>query len=145
VGVYVVFGSIALASADHEKGFLNGMRVLALYLCGFVSITTTPRCGARTRSGNPCRSPTMPNGRCRIHGGTAPGAPKGNRNAVKHGFYSAEIVAHRRKVAALLRAARKLIRAERESWWLPHVTGIAVTELIDVDSTCVYELPLCAV
>jgi hypothetical protein len=26
-----------------------------------------------------------------------------------------------------------------------HVTGIAVTELIDVDSTCVYELPLCAV
>lgn len=53
VGVYVVFGSIALASADHEKGFLNGMRVLALYLCGFVSITTTPRCGARTRSGNP--------------------------------------------------------------------------------------------
>jgi hypothetical protein len=67
-----------------------------------------PRCGAKTRRGTPCQCPAMPNGRCRIHGGTAPGAPKGNRNAVKHGFYSAEIVAHRRKVAALLRAARKL-------------------------------------
>jgi uncharacterized protein YjcR len=30
----------------------------------------------------------MPNGRCRMHGGTSPGAPKGNRNAWKHGFYS---------------------------------------------------------
>jgi hypothetical protein len=29
----------------------------------------SPRCGARTRSGRPCRSPAMPNGRCRMHGG----------------------------------------------------------------------------
>jgi hypothetical protein len=43
------------------------------------------------------------------------GPPKGNRNAFKHGFYSAEIVANRRKVGELLRAARKLVRAERES------------------------------
>jgi hypothetical protein len=41
----------------------------------------SPRCGARTRSGNPCQSPAMPNGRCRLHGGLSPGAPKGNRNA----------------------------------------------------------------
>jgi hypothetical protein len=68
-------------------------------------------CRARARSGQPCQAPAMPNGRCRIHGGKATGAPKGNRNAVKHGFYSAEIVAHRRKVGALLRAARKLVRA----------------------------------
>ena len=26
-------------------------------------------CGAKTRSGNPCKSPAMPNGRCRMHGG----------------------------------------------------------------------------
>ncbi|MGA8291772.1 MAG: HGGxSTG domain-containing protein [Rhodoplanes sp.] len=26
------------------------------------------RCGARTRSGSQCRSPAMPNGRCRMHG-----------------------------------------------------------------------------
>ena len=29
----------------------------------------SPRCGARTRNGTPCRSPAMPNGRCRMHGG----------------------------------------------------------------------------
>ncbi|WP_430429218.1 HGGxSTG domain-containing protein [Parasphingorhabdus sp.] len=47
-------------------------------------------CGARTRSGKPCQSPGMVNGRCRMHGGASTGAPKGNRNAWKHGAYSAE-------------------------------------------------------
>ena len=32
-----------------------------------------PRCGARTRAGTPCRSPAMPNGRCRMHGGASTG------------------------------------------------------------------------
>lgn len=50
-------------------------------------------CGAKTRRGDPCHSWPMPNGRCRMHGGTSPGAPKGNRNAWKHGQYSAETVA----------------------------------------------------
>lgn len=45
-------------------------------------------CGAKTRSGKPCKTPAMPNGRCRMHGGTSTGAPKGNRNAWKHGRYS---------------------------------------------------------
>jgi hypothetical protein len=31
------------------------------------------RCGARTRSGRPCQSPAMANGRCRMHGGSSPG------------------------------------------------------------------------
>ena len=52
--------------------------------------TAAPRCGARTRRGSPCQSPAMPNGRCRMHGGTSPGAPKGNKNAFKHGRYTAE-------------------------------------------------------
>jgi hypothetical protein len=42
--------------------------------------------------------------------GLSPGAPKGNKNAFKHGCYSAEAIATRRKVGALLRAARKLVR-----------------------------------
>jgi len=46
-----------------------------------------PRCLARTRRGSPCQSPAMPNGRCRMHGGPSPGAPKGNKNAFKHGRY----------------------------------------------------------
>src|SRR5438445_11854278 len=55
----------------------------------------SPRCGARTRSGSRCQSPAMPNGRCRMHGGMSPGAPKGNKNAFKHGHYTAEAIASR--------------------------------------------------
>ncbi len=68
------------------------------------------RCGARTRSGSRCRSPAMPNGRCRLHGGMSPGAPKGNKNAFKHGRYTAEAIANRREIATLLRTARTLSR-----------------------------------
>jgi hypothetical protein len=66
------------------------------------------RCGARTRSGKGCRSPAMKNGRCRMHGGSSPGAPMGNKNAFKHGRYTAEAVARRRELAALLRSMRAL-------------------------------------
>jgi hypothetical protein len=45
-----------------------------------------------------------------MHGGKSPGAPKGNRNALKHGLYTAEAIANRRKVGALLRAVRQLLR-----------------------------------
>jgi hypothetical protein len=64
------------------------------------------RCGARTRSGSPCRSPAMPNGRCRMHGGSSPGAPKGNQYAFKHGRYAAEAVSKRREISTLFRAMR---------------------------------------
>ena len=67
------------------------------------------RCRARTRRGSPCQSPAMKNGRCRMHGGTSPGAPKGNKNALKHGRYTAEAIARRREIAELIRTARELI------------------------------------
>jgi hypothetical protein len=54
--------------------------------------------------------PAMPNGRCRMHGGPSPGAPKGNKNAYKHGRYTAEAIARRREISALIRAARDLMR-----------------------------------
>ena len=44
------------------------------------------QCGAKTRSGAPCRSKAMPNGRCRMHGGKSlSGAAV---NTFKHGRYS---------------------------------------------------------
>jgi uncharacterized protein YjcR len=64
------------------------------------------RCGARTRSGKRCLSPAMANGRCRMHGGPSPGAPKGNGNAFKHGRYTALAMARRRKISTLIRLAR---------------------------------------
>jgi hypothetical protein len=66
------------------------------------------RCGARTRSGKPCLQAAMPNGRCRMHGGPSPGAPKGNKNRWVHGRYSAESISRRRAVAALLGEVRAL-------------------------------------
>src|SRR6188472_1380000 len=60
------------------------------------------KCLARTRSGKPCQSPGMANGRCRMHGGPSPGAPKGNRNAFKHGRYTAEAIVNRRQLSAML-------------------------------------------
>ena len=38
------------------------------------------------------------------------GAPRGNKNAYKHGRYSAEAIARRREVSALIRAARAWLR-----------------------------------
>ena len=45
------------------------------------------RCGAKTRSGKPCRQWAMPNGRCKMHGG---------KSIVIHGRYS---VAMRRSLS----------------------------------------------
>jgi len=69
----------------------------------------------RRRSGRPCKNPPV-RGRhcCRMYGGTSPGAPKGNRNAWKHGFYSAEAIAQRREVRALLRELREGLEEVRE-------------------------------
>src|SRR5262249_48502115 len=71
------------------------------------------RCRARTRRGSPCQSPAMKNGRCRMHGGPSPGAPKGNQNALKHGRYTAQAMERRRGIATLLRAARALAHPDR--------------------------------
>ena len=62
----------------------------------------SPRCGARTRAGTQCQSPAMTNGRCRMHGGVSPGAPKNNKHALKHGHYTAEAIARRRSMKVLM-------------------------------------------
>jgi hypothetical protein len=72
----------------------------------------SPRCGARTRSGSPCQSPAMPNGRCRMHGGKSPGAPNSNRNAFKHGLYTAEAIARRREISTLIRVMNALAASD---------------------------------
>jgi uncharacterized protein YjcR len=46
-----------------------------------------------------------------MHGGKSPGAPKGNKNAYKHGRYTAEAIANRTEIATLLRAMKVLGRA----------------------------------
>lgn len=68
----------------------------------------SPRCGAKTRSGAPCRAPGVWNrktgkyGRCRMHGGksTGPRTPEGlercRKTNWKHGERSAEHIEYRR-------------------------------------------------
>jgi hypothetical protein len=79
---------------------------------------SAPRCGAHSkRTGRPCKAPAMPNGRCRMHGGksTGPRTPEGLERSRKanwrHGLYSAEAIAARRKAAAAVRALRELLGA----------------------------------
>jgi hypothetical protein len=71
----------------------------------------SPRCGARTRCGGACRSPAVHGKkRCRMHGGAqGSGAPKANQNARKHGMFSGDAIAERRRIQALLGEARKLL------------------------------------
>jgi uncharacterized protein YjcR len=68
-----------------------------------------PRCGAKTRAGTPCRKPAMANGRCRLHGGLSTGAPKGNQNAFKHGYYSKEAIKLRLEARQLMKEAKATI------------------------------------
>lgn len=72
-------------------------------------LNAAPRCGAKTRAGNPCRQAAVKGKRrCRMHGGTNPGAPLGNRNNWKHGRYSADAIATRAMIRALVREGREL-------------------------------------
>jgi hypothetical protein len=75
------------------------------------------RCGAKTRSGTPCRSPAVSGKRrCRMHGG-APGSggPKGARNGnYKHGRYTVEAIASGRWMRRQTREVRALTKRLRQ-------------------------------
>ena len=70
----------------------------------------SPKCQATSkRSGKPCQSPAVKGKTvCRMHG-TGGGAPVGNRNALRHGRYTAEAIGTRRLIAELVREGRKLV------------------------------------
>ena len=72
---------------------------------------SSPRCGAKTRSGEPCSAPAVRGKeRCRMHGGApGSGAPRGNTNALKHGHFTRDAIAERRSIQSLLRESRALI------------------------------------
>jgi len=69
-----------------------------------------PKCSARTRTGTPCKSPAMKNGRCHLHGGKSTGPPKGNQNALKHGFYTRDAIAGRKYVKKLIKDSQILLK-----------------------------------
>jgi uncharacterized protein YjcR len=68
------------------------------------------KCFARTRRGTLCQVPRVTGKkRCRMHGGTSDGAPKGNKNAFKHGRYSKVIIENRKRTMQLKREFKALL------------------------------------
>lgn len=72
-------------------------------------LRAAPRCGARTRAGTACRSPAVQGrSRCRMHGCGGgklrrSGAPRGNRNAWKDGYWAAAARLRRRQMTRFIR------------------------------------------
>lgn len=77
----------------------------------------SPRCCARTRGGGSCRAPAVAGkSRCRMHGGAnGSGAPIGNRNALRTGFYTREAIAERRELRDLMREATEFLEGIEKS------------------------------
>ena len=71
-----------------------------------------PRCGAKTRKGTPCQAPAMANGRCRMHGGCSPGAPLGNKNALKHGRYTKEMLELNKLCREVMKSSKETLNME---------------------------------
>jgi len=73
-------------------------------------LSKLPRCTAKAKSTrNRCRQPAMKNGKCYWHGGKSSGAPRGNKNALKHGEHTAAAKAKRRFIRDLIQASRGTI------------------------------------
>jgi glucans biosynthesis protein len=67
------------------------------------NLANAPRCGARTRGGQPCRQAAVRGrSRCRMHGGAkGSGGPRADRNGnFKHGLHTKEADAIRNVVWA---------------------------------------------
>jgi hypothetical protein len=77
----------------------------------------SPRCGARTRAGTACRAPAVSGkARCRMHGGAeGSGAPKGNRNALKHGTYTKEALREQAELRDLVQESQDLLRTLKQN------------------------------
>lgn len=86
-----------------------------------------PRCGAKTRKATPCRSPAMPNGRCRMHGGastgprTAAGLARSRHAHWKHGRYSSALRLECRLDRWLLIMSRYFTGRSRDRRALPRL------------------------
>jgi hypothetical protein len=71
-----------------------------------------PRCGARLRIGGSCAlPPAAGKRRCFQHGGArGVGAPEGNRNNWRDGFYGCEMRAERRRINGFIRQCLQTLR-----------------------------------
>ena len=76
------------------------------------NLAKAARCGAKTRSGQPCKQAAVAGrARCRMHGGAkGSGGLRGDRNGnFKHGFYTHEAKAIRRAMQTTVREIKALV------------------------------------
>jgi hypothetical protein len=86
------------------------------------------RCGAKIRCGGWCRAPAVRGKRrCRMHGGLPKsGAPTANRNARKHGLFTKDAIAERKRGSGL--AGRSAEVAGRDEMiWLGRMSAFPST------------------
>ena len=100
------------------------------------NLNLAPRCGARTRSGCPCRAPAIQGKlRCRMHGGrstgprTEAGLARLRAARTTHGAFGAAERARDRHSLTVLRRARVLVDAVRCVEHLPPALAARLTAL----------------
>jgi glucans biosynthesis protein len=98
---------------DAEKQKSDGTWYIKNGVKGF-DLNSLPRCSAIAKStGKRCRNPTMKNhDLCCVHAGLyRPGAPTGNKNSLKHGLYTADAIAERKKLDHVVKEMHDLLDA----------------------------------
>ena len=74
------------------------------------TLSGKPRVVGAHAAGTPCQGPACRGKRrCRMHGGTNSGGPRGNQHALKHGRYTARAIAERCEARQALQALRQLL------------------------------------
>ena len=80
-------------------------------------LRSLPKCQAIARStGKSCGNIAVKGKRvCYLHGGKSPGAPPGNRNALKNGNYTAQAKLNRKFVNGIIKESRNLLSEIKEN------------------------------
>jgi hypothetical protein len=110
------FDVIALHPLRYALRYDNSSHRRCVAECGLAAAHRAPRCGARRKAtGQACRAPAMPNGRCHKHGGastgarTAEGLARCRAAPWKHGARAADM----RAAARLRGKARQVLAVSR--------------------------------
>jgi hypothetical protein len=102
---------------------------------GNPGLNMAPRCRARARSGESCRSPAMANGRCRMHGGrstgpaTAEGMARMTAARTTHGLSTVSERARRLYVQTVVVRGRLYCAAMRLRAYLPAEMAARLAEM----------------
>lgn len=100
-----------------QRAVAEALAVQNLSHAALAAEVASTTCGAKTRSGAPCRNLPMRNGRCRMHGGASTG-PKtaASRERIRaastiHGSYGRDGLKLRDMIREAKAACRRLVEA----------------------------------